>query len=146
MMGTTMFWFGWASASALLSAGAAIIQKKALARASALEFSFLVSVVILALSLFIPFSVDIASIPVLTLVIIIGKSLIGGFAFLCVMTALEHNQISSVLPLLGLTPAVTALLSFLVTGEHLNGGEWAGIGLMVAGTYVLEARPGGMRR
>ena len=145
-METGMVWFGWASISALLSATAAIIQKKALSRTSALEFSFLVSVVILCVSFFIPFSVDITSIPPITLMIILGKSVIGGLAFLFVMTALERNQISSVLPLLGLTPAVTALLSFLLTGELLNGGEWLGIGLMVVGTSVLESRPGGVRR
>ena len=146
MTETSMVWFGCASVSALISATAAIIQKKMLSRVSALEFSFLLSLTILFLSLFIPFSVDITSIPPITLMMILGKSVIGGLAFLFVMTALEHNQISGVLPLLGLTPAVTALLSFLLTGELLNGGEWLGLGLMVAGASVLESRPGGIRR
>lgn len=137
-----MIWFGWALLSALLSAAAAIIQKKALARATALEFSFLVSSLILGLSLFIPFSIDITDIPLVTLLILLGKSLVGGMAFLFVMIALERNQISSVLPLLGLTPAVTALLSFLLTGELLGRWEWVGIGLMVTGAYILESHAG----
>jgi drug/metabolite transporter (DMT)-like permease len=140
-----MKWFILATASALLSAAAAIIQKRVLMRAHALEFSFLVSFVIMLLSLIVPFSVDISPLPVSTLLIIVGKSVLGGMAFLFVMMALERDQISSVLPLLGLTPAVTALVSWGLTGEVLKDWEWLGIGLMVAGTYVLERRPAGLR-
>jgi EamA-like transporter family. len=75
------------------------------------------------------------------LIILIGKSILGGFAFLLVMMSLEHNQISSALPLLGTTPAVTALLALPILGESLQHWEWLGIGLMVAGTYMLEKRP-----
>jgi drug/metabolite transporter (DMT)-like permease len=75
------------------------------------------------------------------LIILIGKSIIGGLAFLLVMMSLEHNQISSALPLLGTTPAVTAVLALPLLGESLQHWEWLGIGLMVAGTYMLEKRP-----
>jgi drug/metabolite transporter (DMT)-like permease len=138
-----MVWFILASCSALLSAAAAIIQKKVLLRAHALEFSFLVSLIIMVLSMYVPLTMDITAIPQSTLLIILGKSVLGGLAFLLVMMALERNQISSVLPLLGLTPAVTACVSFLATGEVLTGWEWIGIGLVVAGTYLLERRPAG---
>jgi drug/metabolite transporter (DMT)-like permease len=140
-----MKWFILATVSALLSAAAAIIQKRVLMRAHALEFSFLVSLVIMLLSLIVPFSVEISPLPVSTLLIIVGKSVLGGMAFLLVMMALERDQISSVLPLLGLTPAVTALVSWGLTGEVLKDWEWLGIGLMVAGTYLLERRPAGLR-
>jgi len=136
-----MNWFLLASCSALLSATAAIIQKKVLFRLTALEFSFLVSCVILIFSLFIPFSIDTTSISSTTLIILIGKSILGGLAFLLVMMSLEHNQISTALPLLGTTPAVTALLALPLLGESLQHWEWLGIGLMVAGTYLLEKRP-----
>jgi drug/metabolite transporter (DMT)-like permease len=136
-----MNWFLLASCSALLSATAAIIQKKVLFRLTALEFSFLVSCVILIFSLFIPFSIDATSISSTTLIILIGKSILGGLAFLLVMMSLEHNQISTALPLLGTTPAVTALLALPLLGESLQHWEWLGIGLMVAGTYLLEKRP-----
>jgi drug/metabolite transporter (DMT)-like permease len=138
-----MKWFMLATVSALLSATAAVVQKRVLMRAHALEFSFLVSAVIMVLSLGVPFTVDVSPLPVSTLALIIAKSVMGGMAFLFVMTALERDQISSVLPLLGLTPAVTALLSWGVTGEVLKDWEWLGIGFMVAGTYLLERRPAG---
>lgn len=136
-----MVWFAFASCSALLSAAAAIMQKKVLLRTHALEMSFLLSLVILLLSLYVPFSLNITALSRGALLLVLGKSVLGGMAFLCVMMALERGQISSVLPLLGLTPAITALASYLFTGEHLQRWEWGGIGLVVAGTYVLERRP-----
>jgi drug/metabolite transporter (DMT)-like permease len=136
-----MLWFLLASCSAILSAAAAVIQKKVLSRLTALEFSFLVSAVILFFSLFVPFSINVASIPPSTLMIIIGKSILGGIAFLFVMMSLEHNPISTALPILGMTPGVTALVALLMLGESLPGLEWAGIVLMMMGTYILESRP-----
>ena len=55
--------------------------------------------------------------------------------------SLEHNQISTALPILGMTPAVTALAALLILGESLRSWEWLGIAMMMAGTYVLEKRP-----
>jgi uncharacterized membrane protein len=136
-----MNWFLLASCSALLSAAAAITQKKVLFRVNALEFSFLVSVIILIFSSFIPFSMDVTSLTASTLIIIIGKSILGGAAFLLVMMSLEHNQISTALPILGMTPAVTAIAALLILGESLHGWEWLGILMMMAGTYFLERRP-----
>jgi drug/metabolite transporter (DMT)-like permease len=137
-----MFWFTLASCSALLSAAAAVLQKKILFRLNALEFSFLVSIVILIFSSFIPFSMDVASVTPTLLMIIVGKSILGGAAFLLVMMSLEHNQISTALPILGMTPAVTALAALLILGESLHSWEWLGIAMMMAGTYFLEKRPG----
>jgi drug/metabolite transporter (DMT)-like permease len=136
-----MFWFTLATCSALLSAAAAVIQKKILFRLNALEFSFLVSVVILIFSSFIPFLMNVTSIPPSTLIIIVGKSILGGSAFLLVMMSLEHNQISTALPVLGMTPAITALAALLILGESLHSWEWLGIAMMMAGTYFLEKRP-----
>ena len=136
-----MNWFILATCSAILSAAAAIIQKKVLFRLEALEFSLAVSLCILLVSLFIPFSVDVLSISNSQVLIIVGKSVLGGVAFLLVMLSLQHNQISAALPLLGLTPAAAALVALALTGESLRGWEWAGIFFMIAGTYALEKRP-----
>lgn len=136
-----MTWFLLSSLSAILSATAAIIQKKILFRLHALEFSFFVSVLVLLFTLFVPFSIDVASIPQATFLLLIGKSVLGGFAFLLVMMSLQYNQISSALPLLGTTPALTALLAIPILGESLHNWEWIGIGLMMCGTYLLEKRP-----
>ena len=103
-----MNWIALATCSALLSAGAAVAQKRTLFRMHALEFSFLVSAAVLALSLFVPFTTDVLALPARALVVLALKSLLGGVAFLLVMMALERNPISNALPLMGLTPAVTS--------------------------------------
>ena len=72
--------------------------------------------------------IDVLAVPPDVLLLLVGKSIIGGTAFLLVMMSLERGQISNVLPLLGLTPAVTALLSLVLTGETMR---WTG----VAGTW-----------
>lgn len=137
-----MSWFLLATISALLSAGAAILQKKSLMRTAALPFAFVLSAFIMVLSaVFLP-GVEVLTVPSDVLVLLVGKSLIGGAAFLCVMISLEGGQISTVLPLLGLTPAVTAVLSLFIAGERMSGMEWIGLGVMMAGLYLLEWTPG----
>lgn len=137
-----MNWIVLATGSALLSAAAAVTQKRCLFRVHALEFSFLVSVAILALSLAVPATTDVLALTPRAFAVVAVKSLLGGVAFLLVMTALERNPISNALPLLGLTPAVTALLAQLLLGESLRPAEWGGLALVVAGVWMLEARPG----
>jgi len=137
-----MNWILLATASALLSAAAAISQKRVLARVSALEFSLLVSLAVLALSLFVPFTTDVLAFDSRTLALLWGKSVLGGVAFLLVMTALERNAISEALPLLGITPAATALLAMAMLGESLGGQQWLGLAFMAAGVWAIEARPG----
>ena len=139
-----MIWFGLAFLSALLSAAAAIMQKKILFRMTALEFSFLVSVFTVAVCALIPLAVDVTSVSGPTIAIMLAKSVLSAAAFLLVMMSLERNQISSALPLLGLTPAITALLSLAATGEILRGWEWGGIALMMGGTYLVERKPGNL--
>jgi len=136
-----MLWFALALSSALLSAAAAVMQKQTLYRLSALEFSFLVSIIILVLSSFVPLTADVTSLPASTMMIVIGKSIIGGIAFLLVMTALERNQISTALPLLGLTPAAAALLFAPCCGGISSA---LGVGRDRhddRGTYIVEKRP-----
>jgi drug/metabolite transporter (DMT)-like permease len=136
-----MLWFLLATISALLSASAAVLQKKILMQSRALPFAFVLSFFIMLLSAVFLSGVDILAVPPAVLALLVGKSLIGGAAFLCVMMSLEGGQISRVLPLMGLTPAVTAVLSFFLTGETMAGIEWLGLGVMMVGLYLLEWTP-----
>ena len=137
-----MPWFALAMVSATLSAVAAIAQKKVLFSFSPLEFSFVVSLIIGALSSVAALWVDFSTVTAAAFAIILVKSIISGIAFLLVMMALAKNPISTALPLLGITPAVTAILAFPILGEGLNTWQVAGVVLMIIGTYVLEYRPG----
>jgi drug/metabolite transporter (DMT)-like permease len=137
-----MSWFLLATISALLSAGAAVLQKKSLMTTGALPFAFVLSFLVMLLSAVFLAGIDVIAVPPDVLLLLVGKSILGGTAFLLVMMSLERGQISNVLPLLGLTPAVTALLSLMLTGEVMREAEWLGLGLMMGGLYLLEWAPG----
>lgn len=137
-----MTWLFAAMLSALLSATAAVLQKQCLRTVTALRFAFLLAVSTCLLSSVLLIGVELPAPDPAPLLVLAGKSLIGGIAFLLVMAALERGEISRVLPLLGLTPAVTAVFSFVLTGERMHGTEWGAVTLMMMGLFILEWRPG----
>ena len=135
-----MNWFILAFISAIFSAVAAISEKKIFFKLSALDFSFLVSVVTLILSIPFFFSITYQDNLTLNLVILFAKTILNAGAFLCVMLAIKNLEISEALPLLALSPGLVAVLGSLIIQDTLLINEWIGIFLMVAGTYVLELR------
>jgi drug/metabolite transporter (DMT)-like permease len=135
-----MTWFAVAIISALLSAFAAITQKKVLFNLGALEFSFLLSIVNLVFSIPFFFFIDYETINTLNLSILFAKSLIGVAAFLCVMISLKNLEISNALPLLALTPGFVAVFAFLILGESLKSLEVIGLVLLIVGSFILESK------
>lgn len=135
-----MTWFVVAIISALLSAFAAITQKKVLFNLGALEFSFLLSIVNLVFSIPFFFFIDYETINTLNLSILFAKSVIGVLAFLCVMISLKNLEISNALPLLALTPGFVAVFAFFILGESLKGIEIIGLVLLIVGTFILESK------
>lgn len=139
-----MMWLTLALISAFLSAAAAITQKKILFSIDALTFSFVLSAVIMVISVGALFVVDVTAVSTLTLTILIVKGILNAFAFVFVMMMLERADISGTLPLLALTPGVTAVLAFFVIGENVSITEIFGITLMIGGVLLLERRPTGL--
>jgi drug/metabolite transporter (DMT)-like permease len=135
-----MTWFAVAIISALLSAFAAITQKKVLFNLGALEFSFLLSIVNLIFSIPFFFFIDYETINTLNLSILFAKSAIGVLAFLCVMISLKNLEISNALPLLALTPGFVAVFAFFILGESLKSIEVVGLMLLIVGTFILESK------
>ncbi len=135
-----MTWFAVALISALLSAFAAITQKKVLFNLGALEFSFLLSIANLVFSIPFFFFIDYNTINILNLSILFAKSVIGVAAFLCVMIALKNLEISNALPLLALTPGFVAVFAFLLLGESLKTVEVIGLMFLIVGTFILESK------
>ena len=134
-----MQWYYLAIVSAMFSAFAAILEKKALFRQSALGFSFWLAIFNLLLSLPFFFFVDFQGLPTVPLVMLFGKSFLGAISFLFIMKGLRELQISSSLPLLALTPGLVAIVAFVILGDGLESNEVVGLLLMVIGTYVLQA-------
>jgi len=135
-----MTWFAVALISALLSAFAAITQKKVLFNLGALDFSFLLSIANLVFSTPFFFFIDYNTINILNLSILLVKSVIGVAAFLCVMIALKNLEISNALPLLALTPGFVAVFAFLLLGESLKTVEVIGLLFLIVGTFILESK------
>jgi drug/metabolite transporter (DMT)-like permease len=135
-----MTWFFIALSSAILSAFAAITQKKVLLNRDALEFSFLLSVTNLVLSIPFFFVINYSHLNTVNMTVLFIKSLIGVGAFLCVMIALKNLNISNALPLLALTPGFVAVFAFLILGESIKSIEILGLILLITGTYILESK------
>lgn len=135
-----MTWFAVALISALLSAFAAITQKKVLFNLGALEFSFWLSIANLLFSIPFFFFIDYGTINTTNLSILFAKSVIGVLAFLCVMISLKNLEISNALPLLALTPGFVAIFAFIILGESLKSIEVIGLVLLIVGTFILESK------
>lgn len=135
-----MTWFIVAFTSALLSAFAAITQKKVLFKLGALEFSFLLSISNLIFSIPFFFFIDYSTLNSLNLTVLFIKSIIGVAAFLCVMISLKNLEISNALPLLALTPGFVAVFAFFLLGESLKSSEVLGLLFLISGTFILESK------
>lgn len=135
-----MEWFILAITSALLSATAAISQKKVLFDIGALEFSFLIAIFNLLFSLPFFLAVDFSAVSELSLIFLYIKTILGAMAFWCVMLAIKNMEISGALPLMVLTPGLVAIFAFMLLGEALSNFEIGGMLMLLAGTYILERK------
>ncbi len=135
-----MEWYFLALISALLSAAAAVTQKRVLFDIEALEFSFILSVfnaLLAVIFFFDQFYIDIST---SALFLLFVKSVLGTFAFWCIMLAIKNMEISGALPLMVLTPGLVAIFSYLLIGESLSKIEIIGLVLLLAGIYILETK------
>jgi len=133
-----MNWYSISLISAMLSATAAIAQKKVLFKLEALEFSFYLAIFNLLFSIPFLFSIQPMDLTAAGLIVLFIKSVIGVLAFWCVMLAIKNLEISGALPLMALTPAFVAVFAFIFLGETIKGIEIVGMFLLLAGTYILE--------
>lgn len=135
-----MDWIYLAFTSAILSAIAAVLQKKVLFDLDALEFSFVLGIFNLLFAFALLPQINLSSLSVPGLVILYFKTILGALAFWNVMLAIKNMEISGALPLMVLTPAIVAVLSLFVLGETLSGIEIIGMITLLIGTYILEIK------
>ena len=74
-----------------------------------------------------------------TLLLLYVLSLISVTAWLLVIKAYKHMEISIVEPLRNLSPLVVLILAFFILGEKINWVNGIGIALIIGGGYFLEA-------
>lgn len=135
-------WFSLAIVSALFSATAAIFEKKVLINSSPLNFSIILALFNVVLSLPFLFFINYDSISTLALLVLYFKSILGAASFLLIMHALKKMEISSALPLLVLTPALVSIAAFFVLRERLNNYEIIGMITLLIGSYLLQIKKG----
>ncbi|MBT3406866.1 EamA family transporter [Candidatus Woesearchaeota archaeon] len=135
-----MSWLIFALLTALLTAGSALIQKKTLLKAHAMEFSATLAVVNLLVSLPFLLVIDYSAIHFEALVILFFGAILGSVAFLLVAKSTRHMELSTSSPLLVIGPGITALFAFIFLGEALTGLQIGGISLLIVGSYVLETK------
>ncbi|MBT3691274.1 EamA family transporter [Candidatus Woesearchaeota archaeon] len=133
-------WYVLALVSALFSASAAIFEKKVLFKEKALAFSTALAIFNLVLAIPFFFFIDMSSVSSISLLVLFFKSILGAFAFLCVMLGIKNLEISNALPLLVLTPGFVAFFAFIFLKEVLSGIELIGMLLLLGGTYILQLK------
>jgi len=133
-----LMWFYFALSSALLSATAAIFEKRVLFETGALSFSFLLALFNAVFSLPFLFFIDLSAVTLTTYLYVALKSLLGSISFLLVMSGIKRLELSSALPLLVLTPGLVAVFAWIFLGDILTGAEIFGMILLLAGTYMLQ--------
>jgi len=131
-------WQILAIVSALFSASAAVLEKKALLKNDPLAFSLIVSVLTAVFTLPFLLNADFETISIISVLVLFFKSILGAGAFLLVMYGLKYNELSNSLPLLVFTPALVAVMAFFILKENIGSTGIAGMFLLLIGTYFLQ--------
>lgn len=132
-----MEWFIFALAAAILNSFVALIEKKALFKEHATEFSATLAVLNFLVTVPFFFLVDF-NFPVFVLVLMIVSAFFAAMGFLFVAKAVRHMELSAASPLLNFGPGLTAIIAILLLGESLTSMNIVGIITLMAGSYVLE--------
>ena len=133
-----MEWYIFALISALFSAMAAIGEKKTLFKENALEFSAVLAIFNILLSIPFIFYINFNALPMPALAVLYGKSILGMCSFLFIMYGIKNLEISGALPILVLTPGLVAFFAFILLDESLSTWQIVGLILLLVGTYILQ--------
>ncbi|MDP3962989.1 MAG: DMT family transporter [bacterium] len=137
-----MTWFLYAFLSALLASGSALTAKKALLKEHAMTFAASLALLNAIISGPFLFFIDYARLRPTHIAAALVTSVIGAAAFLLITKAIRHMDVGEASPLLGLEPAVVAILALVLLGEMLSFLQITGILLVVLGSYALERHDG----
>jgi drug/metabolite transporter (DMT)-like permease len=135
-----MLWIILALIAATLTAAAALVQKKTLITEHAMEFSAVLALFNLILSIPFFIFIDYSKLEIVPIIIIFFITIPAAIAFLLISKSVRHMDVSSVSPLLVISPGITALLAFFFLGEKLTLFQSTGILLLLVGSYVVQLR------
>ncbi|MBN1644519.1 EamA family transporter [Candidatus Woesearchaeota archaeon] len=125
-------------ASSLLGSIAMLFKKKALIKEHSAQYLLAFKPLELGLLLFfLPFIAF--KIPVTIVLFIFLVSLLSSVALLYIAKSYRHMELSTVAPLTNLMPLFVIIIAAGLLGESVTYKHFAGIGLLLAGTYYLES-------
>ena len=133
-------WLIYTLISAILTSAATLAQKKTLMKEHATEFSTILAILTLLISLPFILIIDYSKLQLTPIIIIFFTSIFGAIGFLLIMKSIRHMKITESLPLLALEPGITAILAFIFLKEALSLSQVIGIASLVIGIYILETR------
>lgn len=132
-----MTWTVFAGLAVAFGSTAAILQKRALQREHTLEYLVVRSAfmlpVLLAVATFIDYTISWEG-----LLFSLGTAVFAAGGILYKYHAMKHAPISTVEPLMNITPIFVTVLAFVALGEQPSVTNIIAIMLIVAGAYVLE--------
>lgn len=135
-----MQWYYFAGISAILSAVAAIVEKKVLFKERVLNFVLILAIFNMILASIFLFYVDFSKITSISLLVLLLKAVLNGIAFVGVMFAIKNLELSDALPLLVLTPGFVALFAWIFLKESLTSLEIFGLFLLIFGVYIFQTK------
>jgi drug/metabolite transporter (DMT)-like permease len=136
-----MPWFFYAGMCALLLSGANLAEKHVLRKVHVIDFSASVALLNVIFSLPFLFFIDFKALNGFIILLISVVALISAAAFFLVNKGFRHLEVSTVAPLLALSPVSSSLLAFLILGEKVSPLQISGIVFMIIGSYILTTEP-----
>jgi drug/metabolite transporter (DMT)-like permease len=133
-----MSWYTIALVSALLSALAAILEKKILFKEKAIEFTFVLSIMNALIASIFLFFTDFSKISSATLLVLGIKAIIGSAAFLCIMHSIKNLELSKALPILALTPGLVAILELIILKQTFTSIQIFGMACLLIGIFIIK--------
>ncbi len=136
-----MPWYFFAILGAAGATSTIILQKKVLGKEHALQLAVILgligSIFVLFLIPYVNFNLRLVS-----YFLIVFVSLITGLAFLFLMKALRHIEVSLTAPFYNLGVAYVAIMAFFFLGERLTTLQLLGVILLIIGGYTVNAIQG----
>ncbi len=131
-----MPWYIFGFLSALFIGLRFVTTKKVLFHEHSAEFLAILAIINFILVSPLVFAIKLVSVKILGLIFI--EALVLTAAFLFEIKSFREFRISTVAPLLNLSPLFLVILAYIFLGEHLNTFQFIGIIILIGGAYLLE--------
>jgi uncharacterized membrane protein len=75
----------------------------------------------------------------------VGSGVLRGIAFAMMLRMMQREEVTRVVPVVGIYPVFVVLLAIPLLGEQLSGWQWGAVAFAVCGTVLISVKRGGER-